>query len=563
MQFHRLWAHWITSGRGCALRVFALLTLSAALAAPGHCQGTSASGVGEGSWTATGSLDIARAGHTATLLKDGRVLVAGGAAGTYTNTAEIYDPRTGAWTFTGSMIAPRAAHSATLLPDGRVLVVGGCDFLADPDHPDFSACNAGELYDPASGTWRLTARSTETHTFLKTLPLATGAVLVLDDLWTPARPELYDPTGDRWIPAAPFGGCCGPVHFATTSLSDGRPLIVGGSLDNDETPDNHLTHKIIAIASAKSYDSAADRWNSVGGLNTARGGHTATLLMSGSVLVAGGIDTPSFQGPTPVLAAEAFDAVTGTSLPAGSLHTGRSWHTATPLPGGGVLLVGGFADDRETLAAGAERFDPASGEWLLAAAPSTPRAGHTATRLQNGDVLVVGGTNSSTDSALQLALGRGDGSHPGAPGALRSAEIYRLGAAPDAAIGAGFTGTWFDPSQADQGFMLEVLPGAPMQMLATWFTFAPQGGASWIFGLGPISGGAVTIQGVQTGGSGARFPPSLDAANIAVLPWGTLTFNFSDCNHGHVAWVSTVPGYGSGGMDLTRLTLPAGLSCAD
>ena len=130
------------------------------------------------------------------------------------------------------------------------------------------------------------------------------------------------------------------------------------------------------------------------------------------------------------------------------------------------------------------------------------------------------------------------------------------------AIGAGFTGTWFDPQQGDQGFMLEVLPGAPMQMLATWFTFAPQGGQSWIFGLGPISGDSVTMQGIQTAGSGARFPPNFDAANIEVLPWGTLRFRFSDCNSGHVDWSSTVPGYGSGGMDLTRLTLPAGLTCS-
>ncbi len=128
-------------------------------------------------------------------------------------------------------------------------------------------------------------------------------------------------------------------------------------------------------------------------------------------------------------------------------------------------------------------------------------------------------------------------------------------------IGAGITGTWFDPAQGGNAFMLEVLSGAPMQMLATWFAFTPQGGHSWIFGFGSVSGDAVTMQGIQTAGVGARFPPNLDSANIQVVPWGTLTFRFSDCNHGHVDWSSTAPGYGSGGMDLTRLTLPAGLTC--
>jgi hypothetical protein len=68
---------------------------------------------------------------------------------------------------------------------------------------------------------------------------------------------------------------------------------------------------------------------------------------------------------------------------------------------------------------------------------------------------------------------------------------------------------------------------------------------------------------MQAAGSGGRFPPNFDAANVHNTPWGTLTFTFSHCNHGHVQWASTVPGYSSGEMDLTRLTLPVGLSCVD
>jgi hypothetical protein len=111
------------------------------------------------------------------------------------------------------------------------------------------------------------------------------------------------------------------------------------------------------------------------------------------------------------------------------------------------------------------------------------------------------------------------------------------------------------------GFMVEVLPGPPMQMLASWLTFSPQGDSAWVVGLGSIVGNQATLSAMQTVGGGARFPPNFDPADVAAQSWGTLTFTFSDCNHGHVDWSSTTPGYGSGGMDLTRLTQPAGLTC--
>ena len=78
-------------------------------------------------WSETGSLTTARYAHTATLLPDGRVLVAGGetAGGSSLSSAEVYNPTTGNWVVTGSMAVSRIAHTATLLPNGRVLVVGG------------------------------------------------------------------------------------------------------------------------------------------------------------------------------------------------------------------------------------------------------------------------------------------------------------------------------------------------------------------------------------------------------------------------------------------------------
>ena len=134
---------------------------------------------------------------------------------------------------------------------------------------------------------------------------------------------------------------------------------------------------------------------------------------------------------------------------------------------------------------------------------------------------------------------------------------------PTSPIGAGATGSWFNPDQNGHGFAIEVLPGTPMRMLASWFTFSPEGGQSWIVGLGPmIDDNRAVLQGYQSAGDGGRFPPNFDATYVHQEDWGTLTFIFSDCSHGHVEWVSSIPGYGSGGMDLTRLTLPAGLTCS-
>src|ERR1700693_913246 len=91
---------------------------------------TSAAGISRieasSGWTVTGSLHSSRSFHTATLLSNGKVMVAGGGTDMgYLSSAELYDPATGLWTATGNLNVPRGVHTATLLPDGKVLVAGG------------------------------------------------------------------------------------------------------------------------------------------------------------------------------------------------------------------------------------------------------------------------------------------------------------------------------------------------------------------------------------------------------------------------------------------------------
>lgn len=127
-------------------------------------------------------------------------------------------------------------------------------------------------------------------------------------------------------------------------------------------------------------------------------------------------------------------------------------------------------------------------------------------------------------------------------------------------ITSGFTGTWVDSAASGQmGFGIEVLPGN--NLVAEGYTFAPDGGQVWIGGVGPISGDQAAITVTTINGPGGRFPPNFDPAQVQNTPWGTLTFTFTDCVHGQVAWNSTVAGYGSGTMPLIRVTQPQGIAC--
>ena len=137
---------------------------------------------------------------------------------------------------------------------------------------------------------------------------------------------------------------------------------------------------------------------------------------------------------------------------------------------------------------------------------------------------------------------------------------YRPGLVASAfSIGPGITGNWFDPSESGHGFSIEVLPGN--QMLAEWYVFAPNGGPVWIVATGPITGNTAVVQGYQAVGPGGRFPPNFNPIQLQGQLWGTLTFTFTDCNNGQVSWQSVVAGYASGSIPITRLTIPAGLTC--
>lgn len=114
-----------------------------------------------GTFTVTGSMLTGRAWHTATLLSNGKVLIAGGFSQVGLtieglSSAELYDPATGSFSATGSMSVPRVSHTATLLPDGRVLIAGG--YAGFTNQEAAGATSSAELYDSVTGTFTATGQ---------------------------------------------------------------------------------------------------------------------------------------------------------------------------------------------------------------------------------------------------------------------------------------------------------------------------------------------------------------------------------------------------------------------
>src|SRR5713226_6370394 len=291
-----------------------------------------------GTWTKTGSLNVARGEETATLLPNGQVLVAGGADYKWNGyaSAELYNPLTGKWTFTGSMNSPRLYHTATLLPNGQVLVVGGSANLASWPPP---ALASAEVYNPSTGTWKTTGS-------LKTGRYSHMAVL----------------------------------------LPNGKVLVVGGEMTSGAyTPSTEL------------YDPSTGKWTTTGSLNDARALTTLTLLSNGQVLVAGGNDANGFNGYAS--SAELYNPSTGKWTTTGSMNTSRLYHTATLLANGEVLVAGGRTYASGPLAE-AELYNPSADAWTTTGSMNTARAGHTGTVLQNGQVLVAGGDSTGTSAEL-------------------------------------------------------------------------------------------------------------------------------------------------------------------
>jgi Bacterial Ig-like domain (group 2)/Galactose oxidase, central domain/Kelch motif len=342
-------------------------------------------GSGSGGFVLTGSMTSARQWHTATLLNNGKVLVAGGVnAGLPLASAELYDPATGSFTATGSMTSVGYDHTATLLNNGKVLIAGG-----------YTAAGLGtsaELYDPATGTFTATGSMTSARVFHTATLLNNGKVLIAggENATGPlASAEFYDPATGTFTATGSMTSA--RISHTATFLNNGQVLIAGGYGVS------------VNLASAELYDPATGTFTATGSMTSARFDHTATLLNNGKVLIAGGANYVVF-----LASAELYDPATGTFTATGSMTIARYQPTATLLNDGNVLVAGGVTLPSAYLAS-AELYDATTGTFTATGSMTSVRDTDTATLLNDGNVLVAGGYKP-------------DGSGP-----VASAELYLPG----------------------------------------------------------------------------------------------------------------------------------------
>jgi N-acetylneuraminic acid mutarotase len=343
-----------------------------------------------GGFTPTGSLHGARAFHTATLLANGNVLVAGGTNDRNDSlciggiaSAELYSAA-GSFAATGALTAARYLHSATLLQNGKVLVAGGFGDTSNCPFADVQAQNSAELYDPVAGSFKRTGDMTAIRGGHTATLLTNGKVLVAGgdqpgggrDV---ANAELYDPSSETFTQTGEM--VVARFRHTATLLKNGKVLIVGGYQLNSPN----------ATSTAEVYDPSTGSFTATGGMAMARGEHTATLLADGRVLIVGGVaSVPGSSNLQVTATAEVYDPSTGLFSTTGSMTAARNSHTATLLPSGNVLIAGG-GDDNST----AEIYNPTTGAFSITGGMEVGRSGHSATLLQTdivgGIVLVVGG----------------------------------------------------------------------------------------------------------------------------------------------------------------------------
>jgi hypothetical protein len=352
-------------------------------------------------FTPIGNMTMPRVGHTATLLADGRVLIVGGYSDensvevrrARTASAELYDPATGTFLRTGDMMAARSNHTATLLPDGRVLIAGGVAVDYVYRVSDESDWATAELYDPSTGTFAATANMTTPRSDHTATLLPDGRVLIvggvhagIGNIADYSKAELYDPGTNTFTATFDLRGA--PV----TLLSDGRVLLAGSpsGLYDPRTGTLSLTGadtlltdyatllpngKILQAGGnddpgpsdhAEEYDPSTGIFIGTGSMTAPRANYTATLLADGRALFTGGRTgvRTTFSGQEGVVylcclaSTELYDPAARTFTATANMTTPRNYHTATLLSDGRVLIVGGSGGSNIAVLATAELYRP-------------------------------------------------------------------------------------------------------------------------------------------------------------------------------------------------------------
>jgi hypothetical protein len=293
-------------------------------------------------------MTVARALHVAVPLNDGRVLLIGGADanGIVLRTCELFDPAANTFTPTGQMAIARGGHAAVALADGRVLVAGGTTTFLDPIQALANAQLTTEIWNPATGQWTAGPSIASRRLAPCLVRLQDGRVLlsggfevqIIFSLPIPigsvASCQLLNAAGTAWSAAGSMRQSRAAHMFNTVVLNDGRVLATGGVSSG---PD--LT-QATPLALAEYYTPGTNTWTALPNMASARATHSATVLPSGKVVVAGGA-TGTISAPTAIAGVQEFDPATNTWRPLPDLTTTRAAHAGFLTPDGLLVLIGG------------------------------------------------------------------------------------------------------------------------------------------------------------------------------------------------------------------------------
>lgn len=269
---------------------------------------------------------------------------------------------------------PFSGFTLTMLSSGSVLLAGGCPVATEPARHE-SAGSSSFLFDPGKEKWVRTGSMVAPRCNHRATLLDEGTVLVTDA--GDGTAEVYDSSTGTWSPTGatttPFTGA-----YTLTALSTGGALIAGGKLDRSWR----------ASAAAELYDAATGSWAPTGSMLEPRNYHTATALPDQLLVVGGTVGlADDITGPLTQLYAPGA----GTWAFAGDLPgQTRTYHSASLLPSGDVVVAGGGFDLGGGFSASAAAFAYSAG-WRVVAEMPSPRFRHAAAVLPSGKLLLAGG----------------------------------------------------------------------------------------------------------------------------------------------------------------------------
>lgn len=391
-----------------------------------------------------GPMVEARELPTATVLGDGRVLIAGGAKGSSRHcdpetgwncpsllaTAEIFDPTSNSFSSTGSMADQRVGHTATQLQDGRVLIVGGYHYNASLcNSPGWEPLASAEIYDPVSETFSPTEPMAVGRAFQTATRLPDGRVLIAGgfaadgcqnghEIIVPTdSAEIFDPASGAFTNAGLLVDGPRAEHVAVL-LGNDTVLLVGG-VRNTPTDFDGLGDYTNVTTSTEIFDPSSTSFRPAASMTDFRANFSAATLADGRVLVEGGYEgdvCDDYDGsscwPQYLETAEVYDTASGKFQATGAMNTVRENQVSVSLSDGTVLVSGGDVDDRNydpassgidlSRLSSVELFEPSSGSFVLSGSLQYEVTRQAGVRLNDGRVLVVGGSDSA-GNAVRLA----------------------------------------------------------------------------------------------------------------------------------------------------------------